>query len=518
MAALFIRRRRIVLSTFVLGSAVFVAVAMLKPPTYTAVATLVVRPNVAYTPVSDDAGTAIVTRDVEYRQIEPEINATIALLESPSLMDRALALIAEETSDDESVDAGFFAGALRMVKRGLGYPGRLYRSLHDVPKLDPAAARVEKARAGLRVEPVEKSNLIEVSFTDARPGRAADTLNGLLSAYLSPRATTSISADALRFFEEQRELLAERSSAAKTELRSFLTSEGRELPFENEDDVRKIWLELLARRTAADAELAEATSRLEKLTEETAALPDTLPVAAQAEQSDAVRVLKARVAELELARSALLAQWSPTSAFVRDADRQIETARRLLAAEKKSATSTFSGGGAAMQDLTMQLVDARTRKAQIESRLKALDSEIAEYAGKLDQLDRLAPEHRRLKARASAMEDAYITYLKKEEEARFSNALREASIMNVEIAEAAGVPVRPDPSGKTLVVLLGVIVSLGLGLAAGLARDRLDPALATAAEVEVLSGLPSVGGDWAALPFEAVTVDGSTRPVLISGR
>ncbi len=506
-AGLMLRRRRILLTTFLAGSAVFVTVAMLKPPTYTAMATLVVRPNVAFTPVSDDAGTAIVSRDTDFRRLEPEVNATVAMLESPSLMARALALLDGDDGQDDEKSTGLLAPVARVVKRVTGYPGRLYRRFHDVPVIDAVALRVELARAALRVEPVEKSNLIEVSFTGERPEQVAGTVNALLAAYMSPRGVTPVSTDALRFFEEQRGLLAERSTAAKGELRWFLTREGSDLPFEQEDDVRRVWLDLVTRRTVTDAELAEATSRLEVLTVEVEALPGSFPIAGQVEQSDTVRVLKSKLAELELMRSSMLAQWAPNSAFVRDVDRQIERAKQLLAAEKQATRSALGSGGAAMQDLTLQLVDARTQKSQLGSRQQALDGEISAYAAKLDRLDQLAPEHRRLKARASTMEDAYITYLKKEEEARFSNALYAASIMNVEIAENAALPVRPDPTGKTLIALLGVIVSFGVALAAAAIRDRLDPALSTAAEVEVLSGLPSVGGAWAEIELQHLAIE-----------
>jgi len=501
IVAMMLRRRRIILTSLVVGIVVFTALAFTKAPTYTAKATLAVRPNVAYTPVSDEAKRAIVSTNTEYRALEPEINATVSVLESPSLIREAYeaGFIGGDSSsggDAEGAEDGVVALVLKAFRKVTKYPGALYRGFHAVPAKDNVDKMVEKAEVALRVHPVEKSNRIAVTYTDESPQVAADMVNGLVKALMSPRSWIPQNQDSIEFFRNQRRLLAEKSAVAKGELRAFFEREGGDLPFENEKDIRSIWIDLRTRRASADTELAEATARLDALLAEVDQLPSSMAVAGRVEQSDAVRALKAEVSQLELRRSEMLAQYAPTSIVISHLDGQIERARALVAAEKKSAAVALGTSGPAAQSLSIAIITARARKSEVAARLAALEARVGKLTGSLDKLDRLASEHRRLKSRADAADDAYFTYLKKEEEARFSNALKAASIMNVELAEPAALPSGPDPTGKSLIVVLGAVMSLCVGLGIAVVRDRFDPALKSLAEVEVISGLPVVGSVW----------------------
>lgn len=491
------RQRKVVVSTFVVGTLLFLALAFLKAPAYTALARIALRQNVAFTPVSDDAETPIVAHDTEYRQLEPAINAHVAILQSGVVIRTALeALEAREVGDDDTVTTGAIAEVLKLVRRTQSWPGRLYRSYHSVPDKTDLDAEVERVQVSLVVEPIEKSNLIEVAYTDEDPRRAATVVNAIVRAFLNPRAPIPENADAVRFFEEQGRLLGEKARAAKQELRAFLRTEAADLPFEQESDLRHVWLDTRTHRDQSEAELAEISARHDSLVTEIARFPSHFSMAGQVEQSEVVLTLKTRLADLDLERSAMLAQYTPSSTIIRDLDRQILRAKEMLAAERKQTSTALGESGPTMQKLILDLVTTRTSKDQLAGRLDALDAEIETYAGRLDRLDRLSSEHKRLRARAGAAEDAYLTYLKKEEEARFSKALQAASIMDVEVIERAATPTRPDPTGKTLVFLLGTILSMGLGLMMAVVRDRLDPSLKTITEVQEISGLPVVGSLW----------------------
>lgn len=508
------RRRRLVIGTFVAGTLLFLALAFLKAPSYTAVARIAIRQHVAFTPVSDEAETAIVVPNREYRSIEPAVNTHVAMLESAVVIRAALeSLAADEAAaqDDRgerTVKIGSLAVVLKHVRNTTSLPGRLYRRHHAVPDKSRLDAEVESVSAALVVEPIEKSNLIEVAYTDEDPERAAAVVNAIVRAFLHPPAPIPENTDAVRFFEEQGRLLGEKASGAKRELRSFLQQEAADLPFEHESDLRGVWLELRTQRDRTEAELAEISARHDALVDEIEQFPRRFSLAGQVEQSDVVGGLKTRLTDLELERSAMLSQYSPASSIILDLDRRILRARELLNAERRRTSTALGKSGPTMQKLMLDLMTARTEKNQLAGRRDALTAEIDEYAARLDRLDLLSSDHRRLQARAKAAEDSYLTYLKKAEEARFTKALQAASIMDVQVIERAGVPTRPDPTGKTLVFLLGTILSLCLGLALAVIRDRLDPSLKTSAEVQEVTGLPVVGARWLELELPAATAIG----------
>jgi uncharacterized protein involved in exopolysaccharide biosynthesis len=82
------------------------------------------------------------------------------------------------------------------------------------------------------------------------------------------------------------------------------------------------------------------------------------------------------------------------------------------------------------------------------------------------------------------------TYLKKEEDARFSNALDESRIVNVTVVDRATVPGMPLQSKRAMTILLGSIVSLAAGIGLAFVRDRLDPSVKGGSEAQRISGLP----------------------------
>jgi uncharacterized protein involved in exopolysaccharide biosynthesis len=97
-----------------------------------------------------------------------------------------------------------------------------------------------------------------------------------------------------------------------------------------------------------------------------------------------------------------------------------------------------------------------------------------------------------------ASEENYLLYLRKQEEARISDALDSQRIVNVAIAEAATVPALPVHS-TGFFVLLGVLIATSVSVASAFVADYIDPRLRTADEVEavlntpVLAAIPMTG-------------------------
>jgi uncharacterized protein involved in exopolysaccharide biosynthesis len=87
-------------------------------------------------------------------------------------------------------------------------------------------------------------------------------------------------------------------------------------------------------------------------------------------------------------------------------------------------------------------------------------------------------------------EEAYLTYLKKEEEARLAEAMDRLHIGNISVAEPAYVPVQPVAPRKKLNVLLALILGSSAGLAIASLAEYLDHTFKTREEVEHYLGLP----------------------------
>ena len=112
-----------------------------------------------------------------------------------------------------------------------------------------------------------------------------------------------------------------------------------------------------------------------------------------------------------------------------------------------------------------------------------------------------------------ASEANYLLYLRKQEEARISDALDRRRIVNVAVAEVAAVPALPSRS-RPMALLVGFLAAIVGSLAAAAAAERLSPSLRTSDEVQrllnvsVLASISTTGGLHAT--DESAALSGST--------
>jgi polysaccharide biosynthesis transport protein len=128
--------------------------------------------------------------------------------------------------------------------------------------------------------------------------------------------------------------------------------------------------------------------------------------------------------------------------------------------------------------------------AAVKARVDALRSLAADQRAKVDHLDQIATEQEHLEQQLASAKEAYTTYAKKEEEARFSSAMDESSIVNLAIVERAEPPVAPEKTKSMMIFIAGTMMSLLAGVGLAFLRDRLDPAVKSASEAQGVTGLP----------------------------
>jgi uncharacterized protein involved in exopolysaccharide biosynthesis len=477
IVAVLFRRRKLILGVFVSGLATAALLVSIRSPVYQATATLMVTSQRAHIAVSPDPK-SLATVD---RLTDQDLNSEVALLSSPALVREAL----EPDRDQVGMtkETGWGQQLSRMLAAALDLPARFYRSMHGVPPLNPFEKLVLHLAPDVVVAPVSKSNLIEISYAGADPQWTADFVNRLAERHVERRAEMNQHAEALGFLESQRQLLNDKLHAAEGALENFYVRENIDATPEQRTTLRTELATLESTLANSTTELAEGTARAAFLSQELRSGRAAWSEAASP-QADPVMLLKTRLVDLEMQRSELLTKFEPGNAKVRDLNSQIAEARRLLAVEEKTRAST--GGG----PLQLELTQTQAQLAAVHARIDGLQSRIASGRARLAHLDQIAPEQERLEQNVAAAKDAFLTYSKKAEEARFSNALDASQIVNVTIAERAEVPVRPEPSKSVRILAVAAIMSLFAGVGLAFACDRLDPAVKGSAEAERVTGLP----------------------------
>jgi uncharacterized protein involved in exopolysaccharide biosynthesis len=478
ITALLWRRRGLIAMVFAAGVATVAVLAWLQPPTYRAAAKLMVTSARATITVSPDAN--------ERPRVDP---VTDSDLSSEEAMLGSLSLLREVLESYETQNTPAPPSVMSQIKQVLTYPlsvpSRIYRRIHNLPPDSALDEWTAAASRHLAVVQVGRSNLIEVAYEDRQPAWAAELVNALVAHHVERHVRMNQQASAQQFYESQRELLASKLRDAEAALRAFNDREGvgpsgAEIP-----SLRKRVAQLERALADAQTELAESSAEGEFLGRAMAALPSAAPAAGAG--MSATSLIKNRIIELELQRNQLQAQYAPGSAKMIDLEREIAEARRLLDQEKRD---TPASADPARQTLEANLTKARAHVAALEARTAALREQLDAATAALVHLDAIASEHERLEQDVSAAKESLATYLKKAEEARFSNALDESRIVNVSVVEQATVPVMPVQSKRTMTLLLGAAMSLAAGLGLAFVRDRIDPSVKSAAEARRIAALP----------------------------
>jgi uncharacterized protein involved in exopolysaccharide biosynthesis len=148
----------------------------------------------------------------------------------------------------------------------------------------------------------------------------------------------------------------------------------------------------------------------------------------------------------------------------------------------------------------MQLQDdllrARAEMAAQQERAMALQKVVESYRGTLRSFRESSYQQRGLQRMRDATEQAYMTYVKKAEEARAAQALDERRIVNVSIAQRATPNYKPVSPNRSLNLLLGLCVGLLSSVATAFSLEYIDRPVRTedmlqhVLSLNVLAALP----------------------------
>ncbi len=477
------RHRKLITRVVIAGVVTTLALVWIQPPKYKATATLIVMSKRAEVAVSPDAS----TKATVDRLSEARVNSEVALLKSQTLIREVLDATGSKTDGD---DEGSLIGSL--VSLPFRVPGLIYRALHGLEAPTPLDMRARKVSSAIEVSPVVRSHLINVSYENRDPEWATSFVNELVSAHIARNASINEQSDTRLFFKRQRELAGENLETATAALNEFRAKSGEEVVFQDEAELRTRIAEFESLIASTETELAEVSAKAAFLGAELGTTGAQAAAASPSTVADQeLALVRSRVLELELQKTELLTRYAPTSTVIRDIDKQIAQVGRLL--DGKGSGAPLAAIPTAQENIGQEFVAARAQQAALEGRAEALGQQVTAYRSILAKLDDVDTERQRLENEVLTSKEAYLTYLRKEEAARFTSALDESRILNLAVAEPATVPSSPEPRPAMLAIVMGFFMSLAAGLALAFLIDWIDPTVRSAAQASKAAGIPVIG-------------------------
>jgi len=411
---------------------------------------------------------------------EEELNSEVELLKSRDLLEAVVTRCGLHESRNNSI----WARLESIFEPGEAPPARG----NDI-RIPQAVRSLEKT---LQVEPIKKTNLIKVNYTSADPQQSARVLTTLASLYMEKHLTVHRPPGAFSFFQQETKRYREQLVAAEKRSADFSREEGIvAAQLEKEITLQKL-AEFESALKETQTAAAEATKRVQALEAQLATTP--LRQTTQVRTSDntfLLQQLKSTLLSLELKRTELLTRFAPTYDTVREVDTQIaQTHTAIDAALKTPVRDETTDRDPTHEWVRGELVKSRTELAATHERAQSIARVVRAYQEKASTLHQKETVQQDLKREVKSAEENYLLYLRKQEEARISDAMDRRQILNVAIAEAATVPSLPSSPQWMFTLLVGGLLASVVSVGLAFVFDHFDPSLRTPDEVQSLLNMP----------------------------
>jgi uncharacterized protein involved in exopolysaccharide biosynthesis len=352
---------------------------------------------------------------------------------------------------------------------------------------------VLKLEKDLKVAPIKLTNLISVKYSSKDPLLAARVLSTVASKYLEKHLAMHRAPGEFEFFHQQAEQYRKALANAEEKLTNFSREQGVVNPaLEKEISVRKL-ADAEGDLKTAKANIVETREKIRKLEAQLQTLPHRQTTQVRKiDNPQLMERMKSTLLDLELKRTDLLTKFEPSYRPVQEVEQQIAQTRAAIeAAEKAPLRDETTDRDPTYEALRSELAKSQTDLAALEARATATASLVRSYREESEELDHKEALHQDMVRAAKADEDNYMLYLRKQEEARISDALDRQRISNVVVAEPANVPFLPQPRWL-MALLVGVLLSALSSVVLAFVVDYWDPSFRTPEEVESLLGSPVV--------------------------
>jgi len=471
------RQRRVVTTTFIMVFAAVILIALMLPRQYQSEMKILVRHERADSVVSAEREAP---QQFRTEVSEEELQSEAELLRSKDLLSKVVTACDLQKKDDNSFWAWVTSKITPNTESG---PGNATDE-----RISRAVLALEK---NLEIRPIKLTNLISVSYKAVDSHDAVRVLNTLSGLYLEKHLAMHRVPGVFDFFHQQAEQYRDALAKSEARLADFGRNEGVVSPtLTREITVRKL-NEFEAASHETQTTMLETKQRIQTLETQLATLaPRHTTQIRTSDNPQLMQHLKSTLLELELKRSALLTKFEPSYRSVQEVDQQIAQAREaIVAAEKSPLKDETTDRDPTYEALRAELAKANTELAALQARGVAMSAMIRSYRAESQKLDQQEVQQQDMLRAAKANEENYLLYLRKQEEARISDALDRQRISNVLVAEAATVPFKAQ--GRRLVfVIFGMLFASLASVTFGFVVDRWDPSFRTPQEVQDFLGSP----------------------------
>ncbi len=390
-----------------------------------------------------------------------------------------------------------------LLKQVVKMAGLVPANTPDIQRPGEIEHAVRKLARRLDVEALKKSNLIQVSYKDTDPERAARILAALSTLYVQRHTNLQRPPGEIQFFDQQTAEYEKRLHRSEAELVHFTRVRGvASAALERDIALQKLG-EAGAAYRQIDQDRVETERRVASLGEQLKSFPTrSVTLKRWADNPQALEKMKTHLLELLLKRTELLSRFEPSYRPVQEVQQEIAETRAQIAAEALNPVRDETTD----KDPNYEWARMEMEKAQVQwdglrARQSDASSQVASLRTLAQQMQSDSVDQQDLMRAAKAEEDNYLLYLRKREEARIGDALDEGRILNVAIVEPPVAPALPvHPLLFYFLLAFGLAMAFSVGIA--FTTEYFDATIRTPDEAYGLLEVPVLA--WLPAPEPAV--------------
>ncbi len=433
-------------------------VSLLVTPIYEASATLHIKE-----PMPSVLGGELLGGGFSALPVKEEINTQIEILKSRSLLEQVIR------------------------QQGLMESFGIRSELPDGQRIQAALAVL---RNSLSVSNIANTRLIRISVSSPEPELAQQIANAISRAFIDRdlQSRRSEANAVLSFVSEQVEHVSERLRNAEEELLRY--KEGQRIGVIDEETKLKVGLvaQLESSLQQVKVDRAVLGARIAALLGQLGPMANGGALAA-ASSSPAVARLQGRLTQAQLELKRLESGSSPATPKIAELKERINSLEGQIE-EEITLNARSARSPAVDSTMQMQLAEYKSRDVILEAQEKALQSLMAMHEQDINKLPAREINLIRLERARSINDELYAALMKAKNEAQIEAA---SQIGNIDVVDAAYRPLDPVRPNKLQNLIIGVMVSLILGVALAFLLEHLDHTVKSEEEVKKLLGLPILG-------------------------
>jgi len=414
--------------------------------------------------VPKEAGSsAIVNLNVD----ETDLNSEVELLQSLDLWTRTVKKLGSARLKEK--DGGLIAEHVRSLTASLNNFLGLEKDSSAAGENKQTSELVETARAlmkRLKVVPVPKSKVLDVSFRYSNPVMAKTILSVLLEEYVPYHLEVYAVPGAENFFSGQGDLYKQKYEKAEQELTQFKKQWGIASPEKQKTELISLLKQIDDSLVELNANLSQYDNMLAALNQNAFPTGQLAPSLQRGNENTVVNVIATQLLRAKQQQLQAVQQFAPESRDYRQAGELVE-----------ALTKKFRQAIQSEQDV-------------LKAKKVSLVASRASKEAQLQLLEEKSEELRKLQLAAAISKERYVQYGTKEEEARMESLKGGNKLVDVSVVGQPFTPAEPVFPKTKLFVLGSLLLAFPVGLGLILVANFLDATLDSPREVEAATGLP----------------------------